>query len=398
MNQQTILENLCKNRKLIGSIFNSRMLLEPISNFTDIEQESLNRLIVETKMVKKDSNGNILLHPALESALEEMLDIDENINLGKISNYLDYIEKSLSLYLSSNKESHIISIIKNFNNVILALEDNSRLVSRKKSIGFAGAFSLKEKMEYLEFLHKDIIKLKNQSKEVYTFISKYKRNFRNFNSQPLLSKLSEVDITLGLVSSSLGQELDDIIRMLKSIQREDREQKSFIKRLRAIEYLYEHQRLESETNIIDVVKAIKENKKIKVIKQLNSMYIDTEEYSDRILEFSKKLGTAKKNETKQRSSSVPSERKSKTIETRYIDFNEVYTLFSESRDISLLHFIERVDNISIDSDEVIDIYLEIIDTYHRELQIDNGEQFEMTEDKRFSVLKIYPKEREEFTI
>ncbi|MCK4442576.1 MAG: hypothetical protein KAU90_11275, partial [Sulfurovaceae bacterium] len=389
MNQQIILENLCKNGKLIGSIFNSRMLLQPISSFTDIEQESLNRLIDETKMIRKDSEGNIWLHSSLESALEEMLDIDENINLGKISNYLDYIEKSLSFYLTSKKESHIISIIKNFNNIILALEDNSRLVSRKKSIGFGGAFSLKEKMEYLNFLHKDIIKLKNQAKEIYTFISKYKRNFRSFNSQPLLRKLSEVDVTMGLVSSSLGEELDDIIRMLKTIQREDREQKSFTKKLKAIEYLYEHQRLESETNIIDIVKDIKENKKIRVIKQLNSRYIDTEEYSDRILKFSKKLKTIKKSETKNRSSSIPSERKAKTIEKRYIDFNEVYTLFVKSRDISLLHFIERVDNIKIDSDEVIDIYLEIVDTYHGELQISNHEQFEMTEDKRFSVLKIY---------
>jgi hypothetical protein len=70
----------------------------------------------------------------------------------------------------------------------------------------------------------------------------------------------------------------------------------------------------------------------------------------------------------------------------------------KSRDISLLHFIERVDNVKTDSDEVIDIYLEIIDTYHSELQIDNYEQFETTEDKRFSVLKIYPKEREEFIV
>ena len=186
MNQESILINLCQHKKLIGEVFNSRMLIQHISGFSEIEQETLIKLINNTKMVKQDSDGNIWLNPSLEMALEEMLDIDENINLGKISNYLENIKKSFSLYGNSRKELHLNSIVKNFNNIILALEDNSRLVSRKKGIGFGGAFSLKEKMHYLDILKTDIIALKKQTKVVDEFISIYKREFRTLEYQPSL--------------------------------------------------------------------------------------------------------------------------------------------------------------------------------------------------------------------
>ena len=390
MNQEAILINLCKHKKLIGEVFNSRMLIQPISGFSEIEQEVLTKLINETKMIKQDSEGNIWLNPSLEMALEEMLDIDENINLGKISNYLENIKKSFSLYINSNKELHLNSIVKNFNNIILALEDNSRLVSRKKGIGFGGAFSLKEKMHYLEILKIDIVALKKQTKVVDEFISAYKRDFKTLAYQPLLSKLHEVIVTRGLVSSSLSHELQDILETLKRITREDREQKSFIRKLRAVEYLHEHGRLESETDIENVVLNISDILKIRVDKQLNSRYIDSEEYSDKILEFSKELGATKKIEKKQRTNAVPSTRSKRVIKKRYIDADEVYALFIKSkRDISLLKFIENIENISQDnSDEVIDIYLEIIDIYHSELKINECKKFEDTKDKRFSVLNI----------
>jgi hypothetical protein len=390
MNQESILINLCKHKKLIGEIFNSRMLIQPMSNFSEIEQEILTKLINETKMIKQDSDGNIWLNPSLEMALEEMLDIDENINLGKISNYLENIKKSFSLYSNSRKELYLNSIVKNFNNIILALEDNSRLVSRKKGIGFGGAFSLKEKMHYLEILKTDIVALKKQTRVVDKFISIYKRKFRTLDYQPLLSKLYEVGITRDLVSSSLSHELRDILETLKRITREDREQKSFIRKLRAVEYLYEHGRLESETDIKSIVLNISDVVKLGLEKQLNSKYIDSEEYADKILEFSKELGVKKKIEKKQRINATPSTRKRKVIKKNYIDADEVYALFIKSKnDVSLLKFIESIESISEDDrDEVIDIYLEIIDIYHSELAINRCKEFEDTKDSRFSVLNI----------
>jgi len=390
MNQEAILINLCKHKKLIGEIFNSRMLIQPMSGFNDLEQETLLKLINETKMIKQDSDGNIWLNPSLEMALEEMLDIDENINLGKVSNYLENIKKSLSLYANSNKELHLNLIVKSFNNIILALEDNSRLVSRKKGIGFGGAFSLKEKMHYLEILKTDIVALKKQTRVVNEFISAYKREFRTLDYQPLLNKLHEVVITRDLVSSSLSHELKDILETLKRITREDREQKGFVRKLRAIEYLYEHGRLESETDIKSIVLKIPDVLKIGLNKQLNSKYIDSEEYSDKILEFSKELGVKRKVEKKQRSNATPSTRKRRVIKKNYLDSDEVYALFIKLKnDISLLKFIESIENISEnDRDEVIDIYLEIIDTYHSELEINQCKEFEDTKDNRFSVLNI----------
>jgi len=390
MNQESILINLCKHKKLIGEVFNSRMLIQPISSFSEIEQDDLIKLINETKMIKQDSDGNIWLNPSLEMALEEMLDMDENINLGKISNYLENIKKSLSLYANSKKELYLNSIVKNFNNIILALEDNSRLVSRKKGIGFGGAFSLKEKMHYLEFLKTDIVALKKQTKVVANFMSIYKREFRTLAYQPLLSKLHEVGITRDLVSSSLSHELQDILETLKRITREDREQKSFIRKLRAVEYLYEHGRLESETDIKSIVLNISDVVKTRVEKQLNSKYIDSEEYADKILEFSKELGVKRKIEKRQRINATPSTRKRKVIRKNYIDADEVYALFIKSKsDISLLKFIESIESISEDDrDEVINIYLEIIDIYHSELEINQCKEFEDTKDSRFSVLNI----------
>ena len=390
MNQEAILINLCKHKKLIGEVFNSRMLIQPISGFSEIEQDTLRKLINETKMIKQDSDGNIWLNPSLEMALEEMLDMDENINLGKISNYLENIKKSLSLYANLKKELHLNLIVKNFNNIILALEDNSRLVSRKKGIGFGGAFSLKEKMHYLEILKTDIVALKKQTRVVDEFISIYKREFRTLAYQPLLSKLHEVVVTRDLVSSSLSHELQDILETLKRITREDREQKSFIRKLRAVEYLYEHGRLESETDIKSIVLNIPNILKIGVEKELNSKYIASEEYSDKILEFSKELGVKRKIEKKQRINATPSTRKRKVIKKNYIDADEVYALFMESKsNFSLLKFIESIENISQNErDEVIDIYLEIIDTYHSELEINQCKEFEDTKDSRFSVLNI----------
>ncbi len=390
MNQMTVLNNLCRHKALVGEIFKNRMMIQSMSDFNDLEQEGIERLI-SVRMVRKDGEDNIWLSPSFETALEELLDMDENFYLGKISDYLKIIDKNISKYIISNKNSQLNAIVKNFNNIVIALEDNAELVVRKKSVGFKSAFNLKEKMHYLEDLQKDIIELKKQISGIEEFTQKKKRYFNNLAYAPLNSKRHEVEKTIDIVRSTLSVELEDIIITLQKIAKEDRTQKVFLKKLRAIEHLKEHGRL-SETNIEDVVKKILYPITLDVKTQLNARYIYSEEYSERILIMLDERGSEKKVKREDNQEVSFSSTDNEALIDIFIDINELYPLFLKSNNITLIRFIENViDQVEIKNpDAVIDLYLEIIENYHRDLDIENCLKLEKTKDNKFSVLALYP--------
>ena len=113
-----VVSRLCKHNKLIEKIFGARMLIQAFDSFTEIERDEIEVLLEESTILRKDTDSNIWLNPDVEKAFETMLGSGDNIDLGRIGEYLVNIEFEMKSYHKLKRDSRITSIIKNFNNSI----------------------------------------------------------------------------------------------------------------------------------------------------------------------------------------------------------------------------------------------------------------------------------------
>ena len=381
-----VVSRLCKHNKLIEKIFSARMLIQSFDSFTEIERDEIEVLLEESSILRKDTDSNIWLNPDVEKAFETMLGSADNIDLGRIGEYLATIEFEMKSYLKLKRDSRITSMVKNFNNIILLLEDNSKLVTKKRESDYGGYTLHIEKVGYLQHLLQQTQRLSDEIDGISDFIATYKNNFRSLENETLHKKMMEVMYTVAAVRNTLSSEMYSIGTLLKVVNREINKNET-LEKLKIIDFLLDKGRFMQETNYKDLTLFIPSTRTINVETHLNSLYADNEEYRERILALSQKQNTSLTMKKKERAEAKAKVNSKTTMNEDYIDPRDIYNAYL-TQDKSLIQFIESIDLGESREERVIDVYLEVLGEYHKEMHIPLPVTLEETKNKVFEVLTV----------
>lgn len=381
-----VVSRLCKHNKLIEKIFGARMLIQPFDSFSEIERDEIEVLLEESTILRKDADSNIWLNPDVEKAFETMLGSGDNIDLGRIGEYLVNIEFEMKSYLKLKRDSRITSIIKNFNNIILLLEDNSKLVTKKRESDYGGYTLHIEKVGYLQHLLHQTQRLSNEIDGISNFIATYKNNFRSLENETLRKKNFEVRYTIIAVRNTLSNEMYNIGALLKIANREVNKNE-ILEKLKIIDFLLSKGRFLQETNYKDLTRFIPTTYTIEIKTHLNGLYADNEEYRERILALSQRQDASLTMKKKERSEAKARTRTKTSVSEDYIDPYDIYNAYLD-QDKSLIHFIESIDFGDTKEDRNIDVYLEVLGEYHKEMHIPIPAALEDTNNGEFEVLVV----------
>jgi len=121
------IKKLCKHQKLIEKVFDARMTMQYLDVFNSVEQENILSLVDEEHILQLDSNNAVWLNPDIEKALETLAGTGEQIDLGRIGEYVMNIEEELTRYTKHKRVISVTKIVKYFNNFVHLLQENTKL-------------------------------------------------------------------------------------------------------------------------------------------------------------------------------------------------------------------------------------------------------------------------------
>lgn len=381
-----VVSRLCKHSKLIEKIFGARMLIQPISSFSEVERDEIDVVLDESSILREDSDNNIWLNPDVEKALETLLGSGDNIDLGRIGEYISSIEFEMKSYAKLKRDSRVTSIIKNFNNIILLLIDNSKLVTKKRESDYGGYTLHVEKIGYLQHLLHQTQRLSDEIDGVSVFISTYQHNFNDMQNETLRKKINEVRHTIFAVRNTLSSEMQSIGHLLK-VSSVNVDKNEILDKLKVIDFLLTKGRFHTETNYQHLERFVPTTCFIGIKTHLNLAYADSEEYKERIFEFSQMQDSSISKKHKERAEATSTPREKSVVHEDYIDPSDIYGAYL-LQEKSLLHFIESIDFGDTCEHKVIDIYLEVLGEYHKDMNIPIPTTMEDTADNEFAVLTV----------
>lgn len=386
-----VLSKACKHSKLLGQIFLARTTIQPLSSFSEEEQKSIEELLNEGVILKKDADDNIWLNKDIEFAFALMQGAQDTISLGHMSEDLEDILEAVRHYQEKINKKHINLIVKTFTNIGFSLEGNAVLVTKRRESNYGGTDTHSARIRYLERLLRQTKRLNDEADSVLNFINVHKRAFVSFHQDVLNRKIAEIRMIVGAVKDTLLIEIERIEILLKEARFKKNQDEAFKRRLRMIEYLLDKKRLYAETNILDLVDKIPSTTLLNVTTHLNSRYADSEEYRERILEKAKKrdISIRQKKVTRKTKKANSPDRKDRVNEVNYIDIDEVYNEFLQ-QDKPLLEFISTIDLTST-NEEIVDIYLAIYSSYSKAIEINISDEFVAIVDGNHEIRKIVPK-------
>lgn len=381
----SIIHKLCRYKKLIDKVFRAKSVIQPYDSFDEDEREKIDILINETSILSKDSEDNIWFNPDMEKAFDTMLGSSDNIDLGRIGEYIESVKYELGLYMKKKRDLRVIAIVKYFNSIISLLEDNSKLVTRKRESDYGGYLTHVEKVEYVKHLLSQTLRLADEVDTIRGFIDSYNSTFLLMGSDLLRKKIIEVRGTVLQVRQTLVNELGYIESLVRHAN-EEMDRDEILEKLKIIDFLMGKGRFFSETNYEDLHDKIPTTVDIDVTTHLNSRYAYTEEYPERVLSLSREADKDIIEKKRIRPEAKARERSSKKVEKVYIDVDEIYHSFMEQSDKSLLRFIESIDfGETIDP---LDVYLEVLGEYHDNFNVVPKSALIDTQDGEYSVLDI----------
>jgi hypothetical protein len=378
-----VISTLCKHKKLIEKIFDARMTIQHLDRFSLLEQDDIVYLCENRGILSIDNDQVIWLNPDMEKALETLAGTGENIDLGRVDEYINSIYQELILYEKYKRGISVTKMIKYFNHIIHLFQENSKLVSKKRESDYGGNQSYLEKIDYLKHLQNETEKLTKEVDGLMFFLEKYKEKLQQIIHSTLEKKIIETYTITRDVRDTLISELESIKALQKNVN-EERVSNQATEKLKIIDYLLEKRRFFAETNYHSLVAKIPEKVSFKLRLHLNSRYADSESYRERILELSQKelMSTSPKKRTKKE---YQSRKKSDTPrEVFYIDAREIYENFLQ-QESSLLHYIEQID---FEGKDYMETYLEVLEICSENLDLSKA-ALQETKDGRFEVLSPY---------
>lgn len=378
-----IISTLCKYKKLIGKIFDARMTIQKLSNFSSLEQDDIVYLCEESSILSIDNDDVIWLNPDIEKALETLAGTSEQIDLGRVGEYVQNIEKELTRYAKHQRVLSITKIVKYFNNIVHLLQENTKLIIKKRESEYGGSQSYEEKLEYIEHLIEQTKRLDSEVVGLEQFLEKKRDFLLSIEYIVLEKKVLEVYTTARDVRGTLISELASIGLLQKRVANQ-KEQSQFIEKLKMIDYLLEKRRFFAESNYESLVENIPIQHKLKIKTHLNSRYADSESYRERILDLSQKEKMQTLLKKKERKEYQSRTKKSHTKEISYIDPYEIYENFL-TQEQTLLKYMERID---FSDSNFMESYLEVLDICAQRFDLSQY-SLEETQDGEYEVLSPY---------
>ena len=378
-----VISALCKHKKLIEKIFDARMTIQSIDRFSLLEQDDIVYLCEEKGILNIDNDQVIWLNPDIEKALETLAGTSDDIDLGRVSEYIKNIFYELQVYEKFHKTMAVTKMIKYFNYIIHLFQENSKLVNKKRESDYGGSQSYLEKIEYLKHLQDETEKLTIEIDALMSFLEKYKERLHAINHSTLKKKISETHIMTRDVRDTLISELEYIKALQKSVN-EERVYNQATEKLKMIHYLLEKRRFYAETNYLSLITKIPKKLSYKFKLHLNSRYADSESYRERILELSQEaeMSTTVKKRLKKELSA--SKKIDSAKEVFYIDPDEIYQNFLQ-QEKSLLRYVEQID---FEGGDFIETYLEVLEICAENFDLSQA-MLEETKDGRFEILSLH---------
>ncbi len=383
MENLNVIKKLCKHQKLIEKVFDARMTMQYLDAFNSVEQEDILSLVDEEHILQLDSNHAVWLNPDIEKALETLAGTGEQIDLGRIGEYVMNIEEELTRYTKHKRVISVTKIVKYFNNIVHLLQENTKLVTKKRESEYGGSQSYEEKLEYIEHLLGQAKRLDTEVVGLVHFLDKKRDLLLSIEYIVLEKKVLEVHTITRDVRDTLISELSSIGELQKRVANE-KEQSQLIEKLKMVDYLLEKRRFSAESNYEALVEHIPVQHKLKIKTHLNSRYADSESYRERILELSQKekMHTLlKKRERKEYKSRA---KKSQPKEIFYIDPYEIYENFL-SQEKPLLKYMETIE---FEEGDFMESYLEVLDICAQTFDLSQY-RLEETQDGEYEVLSPY---------
>jgi len=380
-----VIRTLCKHKKLIEKIFDARMTIQKLNNFTALEQDDIVYLSDAKTILSIDNEDIVWLNPDIEKALETLSGTSEQIDLGRIEEFIKNIDSELLRYITYKREMSVTKIVKYFNNILHLLQENTKLVVKKRESEYGGSQSYEEKLEYIDHLLKQARRLDTEVVGLEHYLDKNRDFLLSIEHMILGKKVLEVYTTVRDVRDTLLSEITSIDALQKRVANK-KAQSHLIEKLKMVDYLLEKRRFFAESNYESLVSYIPTQCKIKIKTHLNSRYADSESYRERILALSQKEKMQTLLKKQERKEYKSRERKSIPKEVFYIDPHDIYENFS-TQEQSLLKYMESIE---FGDGDFMESYLEVLDICAQRFDLS---QFDLqeTEDGEYEVLSPYIK-------
>ncbi len=255
-NIKELVSTLYREEKLLSEMFAKRRLLNYKYSYAleivDFNEDRINSLIQLS--VIRENGGLLEIDDQFLDFFEQVLDVNEEINLSYIDENIKSIKENIIYFLNENNENRKYSYLKFIKKTFrkMGIVTLRSVVDLRRNIEntFKNESNYKIKKLKLENLDEKRSVVKGLIMQTLTLINEEELTFfRNATDEELNRIIKDLKYSLSESSHNLIEIEKQIIDFLNQIKH----QGEFLEKLRKLKYLKDQFRIESETDIKQVI-------------------------------------------------------------------------------------------------------------------------------------------------
>ena len=247
---------LSRERVLLKEMFSKRKTLsfryDYAKALTDYKEERLS-FLMDHGIIRRNDNF-LELEDIYLRFFEEVLEVNEEINVGSIKASIDHLNETIEYYLNESKESAKYGYLREVKQALtnIALNTKRNVIDLKRNIDSTyknepNYKNKKSKLAHLDEKRKNIAGLIKETER--TIESSQPTFFAVAMDSSLQTLVTDIRYSLNESSHNLIEIDRQIIEYLNLIEYQNR----LIKKLHTIKYYHDQQTLETNTDIVQVL-------------------------------------------------------------------------------------------------------------------------------------------------
>ena len=393
-NIKELVSTLKREEKLLSEMFTKRKSLNYKMNYA-IEmafngEDSINSLLQLS--VIRENGGFLEIDDQFLEFFEQILDVNEEINLSYINENIKSIKENINYYLNETNENRKYAYLKFIKKTFrkMGIITLRSVVDLRRNIEntFKNESNYKNKQLKLEHLDEKRTIVKDLITQTLSLINNEEHTFFNDATDEELNRIiKELKYSLSECTHNLIEIEKQIIDYLNQIKHQGK----FIEKLRKLKYLKDQFRIESETDIKQILSQKNQvifEKRVSEPINLSIDYLRDDEIAFSVIKKVAKRNLDKLNYTPLIAENISDEYLENSIEKEVmINLEEVRNRFVATSD-NLFNFILNYDfSKEVSFNERVTIFCQMASQFEFEFNFENEHQTENS----IEYVLVYPK-------
>lgn len=393
-NIKELVSTLNREEKLLSEMFSKRKSLNYKLNYAiemvDSNEDRINSLLQLS--VIRENGGFLEIDDQFLEFFEQVLDVNEEINLSYINENIKSIKENINYYFNENNENRKYAYLKFIKKTFrkMGIVTLRSVVDLRRNIEntFKNESNYKNKQLKLEHLDQKRTIVKNLIIQTLALINNEELTFfKTATDEELNRIIKELKYSLSECTHNLIEIEKQIIDYLNQIKHQGK----FIEKLRKLKYLKDQFRIESETDLKQILSQKNQvifEKRVSEPINLSIGYLRDDETAFSIIQKVAKRNLDKLNYTPFIAENISDEYLENSIEEEVmINLEEIRNRFVATSD-NLFNFIINYDfTKEVSFNERVTIFCQMASQFELEFNFENESQIE----NGIEYALVYPK-------